>query len=135
MNWLLALNLLLVVVGVFSLIHGIIKGDENWVMGSIISLIVIGLIGFFAIGGLVTLETNITVVDVEISKSNKSVILEDYGNSGNMYVFDKKYDFDNISDTTTFFIIQGYNMYNIETDFIFIYYIDFNNNICEGEIR
>ena len=135
MNWLLALNLSLTVVGVFSLIYGFINNDENWVYGSIISLIVIVIIGFLAIGGLAILEKRVTVVDVEISKSNKSVILEDYGNSGNMYVFDKKYDFDNISDTTTFFIIQGYNMYNIETDFIFIYYIDFNNNICEGEIR
>jgi len=135
MNWLLLTIIIIGVIALGILIYGIIEDEDDYIAGGIISLIIIGLFGFGVVGGLITLETRDTILDVEMTRSNKSIILEDYGNAGNIYIFDKKYDFDNISDTTTFYFKQGYNMYNVETETTHVYYIDSNNNICKGEIR
>jgi len=135
MNWLLGVNLAIAFIGAVILILGLINDDDDWISGGLISLVVIGLIGFFVIGCLVTFEKRSTKLDVEITRSEKSIILEDYGNSGKMYIFDKKVDFDIITDTTTVYFEQGYNMYNAKTDHRKVYYIDDKNNICEGEIR
>ena len=135
MNWLLGINILLALIGLIVLLRGIILDEEDWIGGGIITLIVVGLLGFGLIGGVVTLKKRSTILDAEVTRSEKSIILEDYGNSGKIYVFDKKIDFDIITDTTTFYYENGYNMYNLKTDHQTVYYVDDKNNICEGKIR
>jgi len=134
-NWLLALNCSLAVVGVLIFIYGLIIGDDDWWGGALIGLILLFNLGFGMVGGLVNLEYKTTELDVEMTRTHKSIILEDYGNSGKIYIFDKKVDFNYITDTTTFYFEQGYNMYNLESDGKSVFYLDEKNIICKGTIR
>jgi len=59
-------------------------------------------------------------IDGQISISEKSITVDDYQRSY-VYYFDKKIDFDNITDSTTFYIWNNYNMYN-GINGTFVYY-------------
>lgn len=135
MNWLLILNIVIAVIGVAALLVGMVMEDDDWIAAGAVILVIVGLVGFLLIGLTVNIDNRITILDAEMIRSDKSIILEDYGNSGKLYVFDKMADFNIITDTTTFFLEFGYNMYNYKTDHKKVYYVDDRNNICEGKIR
>jgi hypothetical protein len=60
-------------------------------------------------------------VDGVKSENDISIIIEDF-QKNYLYYFDKKVDFDNITDTTTFYLQQGYTMYGKLSSDKFVYY-------------
>ncbi len=124
---------------VIVLFIGFIEPDwlddsEDWLGAGIVSLILIVSIGWLFVGYIMSVREEISTIDVIISKSDKSIILESYG-SDDIFVFDKKVDFNNITDTTTFYTLKGVNIYNCNTDRLKVFYYDESDIICEGVIK
>ncbi len=46
MNWLLAVNILINIVGVAILFNGFLNNDENWQFSGVIILIIVSLFGY-----------------------------------------------------------------------------------------
>jgi len=78
------------------------------------------MVGWIGVGIGHTEYTTSFTIDGQISISEKSITVDDYQRSY-VYYFDKKMDFDNITDSTTFYIWNNYNMYN-GTNGTFVYY-------------
>ena len=109
--------------------YGVTRETLQWI--SIIGLIVITMFGWGAVGCAYSLGEKIIKIDGELSISKKSITVDDY-QKNKIYYFDNKIDFDYITDTTTFYIKQGYNMYGgiVNSD---VYYIVDTIEYC-GEI-
>jgi len=81
----------------------------QWISG--IALVLVILFGWGGYGIASVQYTEILEIDGEISIGEKSITVDDYQRNS-VYYFDKKIDFDNITDTTTFYMKHCYNMYN-----------------------
>jgi ABC-type transport system involved in multi-copper enzyme maturation permease subunit len=103
--FLVALSIILITIG-----H--IKNEENkYATGYIIFFLTI-IIGCGAIGGLVTPIGKTDVVDkstYEMIKTERSILVET--KASRIYAFRQKVDFDNITDTTTFYLDTRHNFY------------------------
>lgn len=130
MNWLLILILSLITISIVILLIGIFKNDENITFFGGIAIFLIGLIGLLFVGVTVNMEKRISKVDGVFSKNTKAIIIDD---NNKLYYFDKKIDFDNITDTTTFYLKLGYNMYYTPTDYQKVYY-KIEDDIFDGII-
>jgi len=89
-------------------------------------LVFIILIGWIAIGTSVTNNTKTTKIpfdNYQILKGEQSIILDDFY-SDMVYYFNKKVDFDNITDSTTFYCVQGFSLYGNKTDTEMYYEVD-----------
>lgn len=81
----------------------------------VIGLFLVGVFGWLMLGTETTKYIETEKVEYTMAKSEKSIIFDDIKRD-NIYYFDKKVDFDNITDTTTIYLSIGKNMYNGETN-------------------
>jgi len=133
MNWLLIVNIIIISISISILLYGSYISNEDLKFSGYIATFFSILVGFGVIGLTIPISHKTKIVNVQLTKTNKSIILEDYNND-NVYFFNKKIDFNNIKDTTTFYLNVPYNMYNVEEGKKYIYYI-INGRKYKGEIR
>jgi hypothetical protein len=92
----------------------------------IVLLLGVGLIGWVLVGNAITFnKQNVKLENLEIIKGSSFIIITDLND--NHYIFKKKIDFDNITDTTSFFTRQGKNIYggtNTKEDIFYYIYND-----------
>jgi ABC-type transport system involved in multi-copper enzyme maturation permease subunit len=93
---------------------GIISDKKNVKDIGIVMFVVVLLFGWIFLGIIIPIND----VDVKISpimaQSEKEYIITD--SIDNEYVFDKQIDFNNISDTTTFYLNKSTNMYHFNAN-------------------
>ena len=90
------------------------------------------LFGWMLMGLIYTVETKNETVDIKFIKTEQSIIIDDYDNE-KVYYFNKKIDFNNISDTTTIYYSTSYNIYKMEVC-EYVYY-KFDDKIYQGLIK
>jgi hypothetical protein len=122
------------VVSIFILISGLVTSETDIIGFGVGSVLFVTLIGWGLLGSIIVLEHKSEKLETFYTKSEKSIILEEYGNS-KFYYFDKKLDFDYLTDTTAIYLDRGYNMYGIVSGVSMVYYYDTNNVRCIGKIK
>ena len=117
----IALSAMLIISFFLGYKYDTLQEAFHWIGG--VGLFLIIMFGWLAVGLGRTIYTKTLKVDGEISISRKSITVDDYQRNF-VYYFDKKIDFDNISDTTTIYLKQNFNMYNNESGINTFYEID-----------
>lgn len=100
---------------------------------SLYSLFLVGIIGWGIIGNVIQVKNDIieiNTINIETIKTSRSIMIIN-NELSEYYIFDKKSDFDNITDTTTFFYHRQLNMYNgtIGEDILYYTYYDTINKL------
>jgi len=107
------------VISIYILNIGLIKNKENVTTTGVIMLFMIVFLGWLAIGVLLNIYDTEYKTNVIYQKNENEFIIKD--SLDNNYIFNKKIDFDFITDTTTFYIIVSKNMYGGMKDYNIFY--------------
>jgi len=97
-------------------LYGHYRGSEDHTLVGYIALVAIGLVCWGLIGSVSTVTKTDLEADVLSITKGKYEIYVSIKNSDDLLIFDKLIDFDNITDTTTFYVVEERNMYNITTE-------------------
>lgn len=100
------------------------RGDK-YIFSGVISLLFVILIGWLLIGSEKSFDYKSEIITFKLETTNFSLVMFD-SDRDSYYVFDRKEDFSNITDTTKFYLERGYNLYGNATDYFKVYYI-YNN--------
>lgn len=126
--WIILITLSIVVLVWF--IVASINGNEGSVGGSLLCAFLLGVFGWLILGNVITVGSEIQKINTEkinIVKTQNEILVTDISRDV-YYIFNKKIDFDNITDTTTFYYDKGINMYGGISDRDIFYYT-FKENI------
>jgi len=114
--------IIITVISIYILNFGIIKDKTNVITTGSIMLIMIIVIGW----GFVGIGLNFHGTEYETKniyeKTKNEIIIKD--SLDNKYIFNKKIDFDFITDTTTFHIIMAKNIYGGNIDYNIYYNVN-----------
>lgn len=121
--------IILTFISLFFISIGEIKNKDMVISSGWIMLVLIVFFGWGALGIFVPINNNNKSIE------NNSIIKEQYiiivkvieeneENDTLEFIFDKKIDFDNITDTTTFYLEKEKNMYGFKKK----YYLSYKKN-------
>jgi hypothetical protein len=120
---------ILIIISALSLwwiVYSCLKNADNFVFSVGIGMVVL-FVGWILVGYSISIEMSETKIKgVEVTKSRNFIIVTD---NKKYYLFNKKVDFDNITDTTTFYINQGVNMYGIDCNYKEVFYYSYQDTI------
>lgn len=122
---------ILILVTILNIIWVVFEAKEDEPGVSLIVLFLgVVLIGWVIIGSLVTFDKKEFKLanKFEVIKGSNSIIVSDI-TSETFFVFNKKVDFEKITDTTTFYTTQGHNMYGFTQTKEDIYYYVYSDTI------
>ncbi len=117
---------ILTIISIYILNLGLIKGKDNVELIGTITLIITIIFGWLFLGILLNIHKTEYKTSIICEQHKNEFVVKD--SLGNIYSFDKKIDFDYITDTTTFYIIISDNIYGFNTDYD-IYYNVLNRKI------
>ena len=100
---------------------GIIKSKYNVKNAGIIMFILVLIIGWMILGIFLQINDTDYKTNIIYEKNHKEFIIQD--SLDNKYIFNKKIDFDYITDTTTFYITVSKNMYGFYPGYSIFYKI------------
>lgn len=115
MSTLLVILTVLTVISLIILIWGLTDymRDEFLLVG-IFGLFILGLFGWLFWAGCFTLYTKSQVIDCQVERTSRDVIV--YPTENKKEIFESKYDYDHINDSTEFYYLIEYNHYGYEID-------------------
>lgn len=96
-------------ISIYILNLGLIKNKQNVTYTGIIMLCIVVIFGWIFIGIIANIFKTEFKTNTIYQKNENEFIIKDSLN--NNYIFDKKIDFDYITDTTIFYILARKNIY------------------------
>jgi len=100
---------ILTIISILVLNLGLIKDKGNVKDTGVVMLVLVILIGWLLIGMFAQVNDTDYKTNIICEKNDNEIVVQD--SLDNKYIFNKKLDFDHISDTTTFYITVSKNIY------------------------
>lgn len=133
MIWLWIILIAATVLNIIWIINAAVNDVEEIFIPILVFLLGVGLIGWLILGHAITFNKRDVKIDkenFEIIKGNRFIIISDLDDK--YFIFDKKVDFDQITDTTTFYSRVGETIYggtNVKQDIFYFVYNDTIQNM------
>jgi len=129
----LQILILFTLLSLYLIISGIIYKKEEVKSTGIIFILIVIIFGWVFLGYVVNMYESTWEINTSYIIDNTKIIVVD-SNNNNKYEFNKKIDFDYITDTTTFYIVKNYNIYGLNREY-YIYYKIGNGKIKGKRIK